>query len=92
MDDFETIDDSVLAELMLDFPIEEGINTEYEDPNTKKGSQVGVPVPSPQNPVQLQNYFQEINTQFNHFQPRIPQMPQMFFPNSNVTINYNFKQ
>ena len=40
-------------------------------------------------PVMTQN--QQINTQVNTFnQMPLPRIPAMYFPHSNVTINYNF--
>ena len=90
--DFETIDDNILADLMLEVPMENENQEENQDPNkTTPTPQQGNPILIElKNQLQMQNYIQEINTQFNNFQIRMPQMAQMFFPNSNVTINYNY--
>ena len=96
LSEFDMIDDTVLADLMLDFPEEQNKNANQEenvDPNIRPQVTRQI-IARPNVPNQLQqNNFHEINTQYNTFnQPRFPQIPQMYFPSSNVMINYNFKQ
>ena len=87
LDEFDTIDDNILAELMVNFEQSENVP---ETQNSKPS--VVVPVmspPPPTHPLPLQN--QEINTQFNTMnQFQMPRIPMMYFPHSNVTFNYNF--
>ena len=93
IDDFNTIDDHVLADLMLDFPLEpvQTPQAEQENRNPNINAPTNDELAVTKDPRQPQK-LQEINTQFNTFnQNRIPAMPQMYFPNSHVTINYNFK-
>ena len=95
IDDFDTIDDSVLADLMLDFPTEnqnEAITSRNSKVQDTQNNTSVVPTTTPNQ--NQKHHFQEINTQFNTFnqQRMMPSLPQMYFPNSNVTINYNFKQ
>ena len=88
LDEFETIDDNILAELMVNFgKDEENVNkNENVNPNTM------VPVTTtPTIAVQKDPPRQQINTQFNTFhQNQMLRVPTMYFPNSHVTINYNF--
>ena len=76
IDSYDTIDDTVLQDLL---------NDEFTEPNLQVANQN--PVPNAPNPT--------INSQVNNFtmpnpSPNWPRFPQMYFPNSNVTINYNF--
>ena len=88
LDDFDTIDDSVLQELMLDFPEEEN-----RDPNMPVSTvQVSNTTQNQQVPPVVTPQMQGINAQFNTVNnTRFPRLPMMYFPNSSVTINYNFK-
>ena len=84
---FDTIDDTILASIITE-------ETDNENSNKKTNQQVAMtPQGTPQMgiktsknpPIQQQN--QQINNQFN--MPPQFCFPGMFFPNSNVTINYN---
>ena len=90
IDDFDTIDDTTLANLIYDIPqttenvdqqIDKKINTmplQVVPQNLQTAQQL--PQPPTQN---IQSHF-SVNNQ------KYPILPQMYFPNSNVTINYNF--
>ena len=60
--------------------------------NENKNSNVMVPVTSASSTVGPQSVpSQQINTQVNTInQHQMPRIPAMYFPNNNVTINYNF--
>ena len=81
--DYDTIDDSVLANLLTDFA-EDAQNTNSNNNNALS--------PEPNSNVPVTQHKQQFNTQvINQNVPfGIPRMPVMYFPNSNVTINYNF--
>ena len=80
MENFDTIDDSVLQDLLTD---------EFNYDN------ILMPSNPPTNPETMPP--KTINTQVNTFNiptqmPKMPRMPLMYFPNSTVTINYNFQK
>ena len=75
LEDFDTIDDSVLANLIYDIDGQD-TNPPQRPNDTAKAT---VPVTTQNNQV--------IN--YNNMQ-NLPRFPAMFFPNSNITINYNF--
>ena len=79
IEDFDTIDDSILATLIY--------NTSDQNKNNNNSNQkqleVNPTVPPLPNPGILQ-------TQVNNVSNKFPMTPQMYFPHSNVTINYNF--
>ena len=81
-DDFDTIDDSILANLVYDSDLTN---------ENKQNSNNQVAVPQPQNPQNPPTFNTQVNTfnqnlAFEQFQ----RLPQMYFPHSSVTINYNF--
>ena len=82
IDDFNTIDDEALAHLMSDY---DNKNTNNNNPNKTDTTNVTLAVTNSK--TQVNNINQ--NTPQTNIQ-RTPKMPFMFFPNSNVTINYNF--
>ena len=87
IDDFDTIDDTLLANLVYD---ESLVPTNEPVTNTNINNNNTVAL-TPQNPPVSTH---TINTQFNTInQQAFPRLPQMYFPNSSVTINnnYNFK-
>ena len=96
IDEIETIDDSLLTNLIYDIPNE----TENNDPNEQilEENAVAVQNQTPQNitpnfPLQPKTPKKTINTQFNTINNQAMQhFPAMYFPNSNVTINYNFSK
>ena len=84
--DYDTIDDNLLSNLLTDFTDDENSNS-----NNNNNSNQAM-VPHPQNTTSNPN--QQFNTQvINQNMPfAYPNMPTMYFPNSNVTINYNFNK
>ena len=86
--DFDTIDHSLLVQIITE-------ETDKENSNKKTNQQVAttpqgihqMAINSPKNSA-IQQQTQQINNQFN--MPPQFHFPGMFFPNSNVTINYNF--
>ena len=81
LDDFDTIDDNALQELMIEFE-------NKSDQTTRENQDLNILAPQ-MSAIARQNH--QINTQVNTFnQMPFPRMPSMYFPNSNVTINYNF--
>ena len=74
VDDMDTLDDDLLKELLSDFP---------EDQANSDKNVVATPTQNLQ-----QTFSAQINAVTN--QHNVPQMPQMLFSNSTVTINYNF--
>ena len=90
LDEFNTIDDKILSELLSDFRQEE----ENCDPNMALAPAANVTINQPIQPIvpPAQPLFPVINAQLNTLNAtRFPNLPQMYFPNSHVTINYNFK-
>ena len=98
INDFETLDDNLLANLIYDNPtLTKGSDKENATANINSPDAI---VPKmPQNMVPLAptttSANPQINTQvINHNVPtknvNFPRLPPMYFPNSNVTINYNF--
>ena len=73
LDNFDTIDDKVLADLMVEHD-----NNYYKTDQTNTNSTM---IPQ-QNQINTQVINQNVPPQFH--------VPQMYFPQSNVTINYNF--
>ena len=91
--DYDTIGDNILTELLTDFQeTEQNVNSNNN--NSNSGNAVCVTAPQKvQNTVSTMAN-QQFNTQvINQNAPmRVPRMPVMYFPNSNVTINYNFNK
>ena len=94
IDNFDTIDDNLLAELVHGNSL---TTTDQQDQNkiTKKPtiqenavvSEVTVPMQSvKQTPAQYNTQVINDNMPMHNF----PCIPSMYFPHSNVTINYNF--
>ena len=91
VDDFDTIDDSVLANLIYD--------TDENSSNNNSNLQQAVAT-VPNNPVSMPVEFQvksnptgnQITSNVNTVTNKFPILPQMYFPNSTVTINYNFSK
>ena len=90
MENFDTMDDSELVNLIYETE-QQDQNENKTDNNDKQIVTVLDPkVPNRQNiaiPLQAKNQNQ-INTQ--NVTNKYPILPQMYFPNSSVTINYNF--
>ena len=91
IDHWDTIDDKTLAKIITDVTPDEQISVD----NTRRTAAlptetVAVPPQATQNyQMPNQNHFQaQINTVNNN--SKSPFLPQMYFPNSNVTINYHF--
>ena len=87
--EYDTIDDKELAKILDELPLEKE-NTNNN--NSDRDKEVALPVQksnAPANPNQNQYNTQVINQNipFN-----MPHVPAMYFPNSNVTINYNFNK
>ena len=76
---FDTIDDTVLADLINDMPLPPD---NVDEPTDK--SAVAVVTSTNTSNTQVINY--------NNAMQNFPKLPGMYFPHSNVTINYNFKQ
>ena len=93
VEDYDTIDDTVLAQIVYDTE-----NAEQIDKNTNQNNSndtEAVPVQTPCLPLAVHPNSLEHNVQKNTQNTKItnnkyPILPQMYFPNSNVTINYNF--
>ena len=84
IDDFETIDDTLLAQILDDHDKQ---NTKNSENSNNNNNQVAA---GSSNTHQIQQNSQ-FNTQvFNQNVPASFRFPGMYFPNSNVTINYNF--
>ena len=84
IDDFNTIDDDMLNDLLTDMPFD----TENMDPNIQAVVIQNQPNAIPTTQMQTQSTVNnQINTVNNQHYPHIPQM---VFNNSSVTINYNF--
>ena len=82
LEDYDTIDDETLANLIYDNPLENALS----DMTNK--NVVAVPDgKSPQIPTQINN---QVITNNNLPHQPFGRMPTMYFPNSSVTINYNF--
>ena len=89
MDDFNTIDNTILAYLIYE--------TDANNDNPKN-NEIMTPVTPAKNPLQvipqninippIQN--QQVQNTVNVKNQRIPILPQMYFPQLNITINYNF--
>ena len=88
IDDFNTIDDTILANLVYDNNLVTN-NTTSSDAVVIPQNQ-NIKVPQPQPPQTINNA--QVNT-INTTPQDLPHLPQMYFPNSSVTINcnYNFK-
>ena len=85
IDDFETINDTLLAQI-LDEQDKENPNNNTDNSNNNN-NQIQPSVPK-QVPMQQNSQF---NTQvINQNIPPNFRLPAMYFPHSNVTINYNF--
>ena len=85
--DDSTIDDTLLQELLTNIP-QNFDNTN----NSNNNSAIATPKSNVQVPVTQNNH--QFNTQvINQNIPfGFPRVPAMYFPNSNVTINYNFSK
>ena len=91
IEDYNTIDDNLLQELLTDMPME----TENRDPNIQNAVVAQSKNITPANLQNGQNFNTQINTVNNQMQMpvipnSIPPMANMSFTNSTVTINYNF--
>ncbi len=75
LDDIDYDNDTELLQLVEKIEKE---NSQLIEKNAKDLTEKG------QEPIQ-----HEMNVQWNNFQ-QFRNMPAMFFPNSNITINYNF--
>ena len=80
LEEFDTIDDELLANLVYEEPQEDTNMTSVPSSNAIN-TVVTSTVTNTQSKV----------LNFNRM-PNLPQMPAMYFPHSAVTINYNFKQ
>ena len=86
IDQFDTIDDSVLSEILLDADklLPQYNNTVAVNQNSNNNALTS----PPQANIQTQ-----VNTINNHSHPQVPfnfqRIPQLYFPNSTVTINYS---
>ena len=78
--DFETIDDDLLLQIVRETERNENSAT-YSNPNDTNGQVVAIPPGK-----NVTNNTQVINQTM----PNLPRLPPMYFPNSTVTINYNF--
>ena len=81
--DYNTIDNTVLANLLTDFP--------ENCQNTNNNNNIAL-IPQNTNQVPVTQSNQQFNTQVinQHVPFGYPRLPAMYFPYSNVTINYNF--
>ena len=79
IDDFDTIDNKVLRDLLLD---PNAMMTDDSNQNFNNNND-SIAVSQANNPNQT------INRQINTVNQPINRFPHMYFPNSNVTINYN---
>ena len=83
LEDLDTIDDKILQEIMIEFEA----NSNKQNSENKNPNVVAPLVPTCNTQVNQQ----QIDTQINTInQMPLQRMPAMYFPNSNVTINYNF--
>ena len=81
--DFETIDDDLLVQLVNE--VEDPTRKTYQNQTDNK---TVVPVTTGQT---VTNNTQVINQTMPNM-PIMPRLPAMYFPHSNVTINYNFNK
>ena len=82
INDFDTIDISIFANLVYD-----------NNPITNHTDSNAFAIANPQNTPQLLNTQTINNTQVNAIKTtpqNLPCLPQMYFPHSTVTINYNY--
>ena len=88
IDNFDTIDDDLLANLIYE--------TDTEQRNSDKKTQTGdlnvalATTPNHQNILKPTQNINTINNVTTNNTKCSPFLPQMYFPNSNVTINYHF--
>ena len=98
VDDYDTIDDKILSELVYqaekDYQDSKTLNQNNNNNCDKTENETAqVAANSLALPVQPQvpEFIQQSNTQNTKItNNKFPILPQMYFPNSNVTINYNF--
>ena len=84
LEDWDTIDDDLLSKLIYDTTVQVQKDVQTDEPkNDNKQLTPAEPCKNTQNPVQAQ-----FNTINNTTKGQL--LPQMYFPNSNVTINYHF--
>ena len=88
INDFSTIDNEELAKLMYEVPNDQTDKNEKENTMTLATKPQTVTGYNPINQQQIQVNPPQINTQVNTIN-NTPSMPYLYFPNSNVTINYN---
>ena len=84
IDDFDTIDDEALAKLVYNLPTDNNnAKTQPTGAMSQFGQQQDLNLPvQPQ--INTQVITQNVQNQY------LPRIPPMYFPHSNVTINYNF--
>ena len=86
LDDWNTIDDEVLSKLIYDMTVQvqSDVQIENQDPKTAPATST----------VTAENVQKQVKTQFNTINntTKGPLLPHMYFPNSNITINYNFNK
>ena len=97
LDEFDTIDDEILANLLYDIPKDSNSNTGDKNDDQTHKTKTDALVPTSNNVPQMAHsenpkaYNTQVNT-FNNM-PNMPnKVPAMYFPHSNVTINYNFRK
>ena len=97
MDNFDTIDDAELVKILYETEQKELLNTKQTDtdenalqvaqkPSVNQPTSSTIAMPSP---LKQQN-LNQINNPNSNITNKFPILPQMYFPNSSVTINYNF--
>ena len=78
INDLETIDDDLLLQILKQ-------TEDKEERKTQTDQETALAIATGQNVTN--------NTQvINQTMPNLPRLPPMYFPNSNVTINYNFSK
>ena len=85
--EFDTIDDDLLSNIILD--AEQLITKDNTAKENNKAVELAVNMPAVQQP----RIHTQVNTINNNNMPNqmaMQRMPQMYFPHSSVTINYNF--
>ena len=83
---FDTIDDAFLSNIILDA---ECLNPTGNNSVNSVSANAQITIPTTNVPFNLPNIHTQVNT-INNMQ--IPNIPQMYFPHSKVTINYNFSK
>ena len=81
---YDTIDDAVLADLINEMPLPPDNSDQMTHQTNTDNTSVAVVTTTSTSHSQVINY--------NNPMQNFPKLPNMYFPHSNVTINYNFKQ